>query len=180
MGAPAEAMVTVVTLPVTRPSEPATALAGFETWYRREHSKVVATLTWVAGDPDVAIDATDEAFARAFADWPRVQGMTSPGRWVYRVALNVVRRRMRRAALERRKVEPPAELTQDVDREIWTIVQQLPERQRVAIVLRYLLDLPEQEIAAAMGISRGTVASALAAARRRLAGWLTVEDVSGD
>jgi len=175
-----EAMVIVVTLPIIRPSAPETALPGFESWYRREHPKVVATLTWVAGDPDVAADATDEAFARAFADWPRVQGMTSPGRWVYRVALNVVRRRMRRAALERRKAEPPAELTQDVDREIWTIVQQLPERQRVAIVLRYLLDLPEQEIAAAMGISRGTVASALAAARHRLAGWLTVEDVSGD
>lgn len=169
-------MVTVVTSPVTLPSA-SEALAGFETWYRREHPKVMATLTWVAGDRDVAADATDEAFARAYADWRRVQSMASPDRWVYRVALNVVRRRMRRAALERRKIEPPAELaTQDVDREIWTIVQQLPERQRVAIVLRYLLDLPEQEIAAAMGISRGTVASALAAARRRLAGWLTVED----
>jgi RNA polymerase sigma-70 factor (ECF subfamily) len=169
-------VVGVVTFPVTRPTAPDTKRAGFEAWYRHEHPKVVATLTWVAGDADVAADATDEAFARAYADWRRVSGMDAPGRWVYRVALNVVRRRMRRAALERRRLDPPAELTQDADREIWTLVQQLPERQRIAIVLRYLLDLPEQEIAAAMGISRGTVASALAAARRRLAGWIIAED----
>jgi RNA polymerase sigma factor (sigma-70 family) len=96
------------------------------------------------------------------------------------VALNVVRRRIRRTALEQRTVEPPAEVAQVVDREIWTVVQQLPDRQRVAIVLRYLLDLPEQEVATAMGISRGTVASALAAARRRLTDWLTVEEASDD
>jgi RNA polymerase sigma-70 factor (ECF subfamily) len=104
--------------------------------------------------------------------------MDAPGGWVYLVALNVVRRRMRRAALEQRRIELPPEVAQVVDHEIWAVVRQLPERQRVAVVLRYLLDLPESEVAAAMGISRGTVASALAAARRRLAAWLTVEETS--
>ena len=166
-----------VTVPVTT-FEVADTFAGFETWYLREHPKVVAALTWVAGDPHVAADATDEAFARAYANWRRVERMSSPGGWVYRVAVNVVHRRMRRAALERRVLEPPAEVARVVDREIWAVVQQLPERQRVAVVLRYLLDLPEQEVAMAMGISRGTVASALAAARRRLAAWLTEEEAS--
>lgn len=152
--------------------------AEFESWYLREHPKVVAALTWVAGDAHVAADAADEAFARAYANWRKVAKMGSPGGWVYRVALNVVRRRMRRSALEQRKLEPPAEVTHAVDQEIWAVVQQLPERQRVAVVLRYLLDLPEQEVATAMGISRGTVASTLAAARKRLAEWLTSEDGS--
>ena len=156
-----------------------TAIVGFEAWYLREHPKVVAALTWVAGDPHVATDATDEAFARAYADWRKVGTMASPGGWVYRVALNVVRRRMRRAALERRTIKPPAEVAEVVDREIWTVVQQLPERQRVAVVLRYLLDLPEKDVAIAMGISRGTVASALAAARLRLASWLGEETSDG-
>jgi RNA polymerase sigma-70 factor (ECF subfamily) len=168
------------TVPVTIPDVVDGVLVGFEAWYRREHPKVVAALTWVAGDPHVAADATDEAFARAYANWRRVERMASPGGWVYRVALNVVRRRTRRAAFELRTIEPPAEVAQVVDREIWTVVQQLPERQRVAVVLRYLLDLSEQDVATAMGISRGTVASALAAARRRLAGWLTVEEASDD
>ncbi|MEY2422106.1 MAG: polymerase sigma-70 factor, subfamily [Acidimicrobiaceae bacterium] len=168
------------TVAVTIPDVVDGALAGFEAWYLREHPKVMAALTWVAGDPHVAADATDEAFARAYANWRSVGRMASPGGWVYRVALNVVRRRMRRAAFEQRTVEPPAEVAQVVDREIWTVVQQLPERQRVAVVLRYLLDLPEQDVATAMNISRGTVASALAAARRRLADWLTAEEASDD
>jgi len=167
-----------VTVPGPIPPVVDTTIAGFEAWYLREHPKVVAALTWVSGDPHLASDATDEAFARAYADWRRVGEMSSPGGWVYRVALNVVRRRMRRAAFEQRTVEPPGEVAHVVDREIWTVVQQLPERQRVAVVLRYLLDLPEQEVAVAMGISRGTVASSLAAARQRLAAWLTAEDAS--
>ena len=168
-----------VTAPVTLSVVADPTLSGFETWYLREHPKVLAALTWVAGDPEAAADATDEAFARAYADWRTVGRMASPGGWVYRVALNVVRRRMRRTALERRKVEPPAEVAQVVDREIWAVVRQLPERQRVAVVLRYLVDLPEQEVATAMGISRGTVASAMAAARRRLAKWLREEESDG-
>jgi RNA polymerase sigma-70 factor (ECF subfamily) len=167
-----------VIAPVPIPRAAGRGVAGFEAWYLREHPKVVAALTWVSGDPHLAAEATDEAFARAYADWRKVGQMASPGGWVYRVALNVVRRRMRRAALERRTLEPPADVAEVVDREIWAVVQQLPERQRVAVVLRYLLDLPEQEVATAMGISRGTVASALSSARRRLAAWLTVEDAS--
>lgn len=168
-----------VTAAVPIPEAVDTTSAGFEAWYVREHPKVVAALTWVAGDPHIAADATDEAFARAFAGWRKVGAMASPGGWVYRVALNVVRRRMRRAALERRTVQPPAAVAEVVDHEIWAVVQQLPERQRVAVVLRYLLDLPEKEVAEAMGISRGTVASALAAARLRLAGWLGPEERHG-
>jgi DNA-directed RNA polymerase specialized sigma24 family protein len=45
----------------------------------------------------------------------------------------------------------------------------LPDRQRKAIVLRFVADLAEADIAVAMGATRGTVASTLAAARRRLA-----------
>jgi DNA-directed RNA polymerase specialized sigma24 family protein len=44
----------------------------------------------------------------------------------------------------------------------------LPPRQQTAIALRYLHDLAEADIAAAMGISRGAVSACLAAARARL------------
>ncbi len=45
----------------------------------------------------------------------------------------------------------------------------LPPRQRTAMVLRYVADLTEPEIAQAMGIRRSTVSATLAAARKRLA-----------
>ena len=102
---------------------------------------------------------------------------TAPGGSTVRCS-NAARRIRRRTTFEQRRIEPPAAVAQVVDREIWTVVQQLPQRQRVAVVLRYLLDLPEKEVATAMGISRGTVASALAAARQRLAAWLTAEEAS--
>jgi RNA polymerase sigma-70 factor (ECF subfamily) len=60
----------------------------------------------------------------------------------------------------------------ETDRELWDLVQRLPDRQRVAIVLRYVADLPEQAIAEVMRIRRSTVGSTLTQARGRLAQWV--------
>ena len=139
---------------------------------------VLATLVWVSGDADIAREATDEAFARALARWERLRIMESPGGWVYTVALNLVRRHATRRAAERRAAElarPPDSFT-DRTGELWQVVQALPPRQRAAVVLRYLADLKEHDIARVMQISPGTVASTLAAARTRLAGWLSTDD----
>ena len=45
----------------------------FERWYRREHPRVVAALAVAGGDVDVAREATDEAFVRAYERWARVR-----------------------------------------------------------------------------------------------------------
>lgn len=52
--------------------------------------------------------------------------------------------------------------------EVWDLVKRLSDRQRLAIVLRYVADLPEADIAAAMGITRSTVSSTLADGLDRL------------
>lgn len=150
---------------------------AFEAFYRAEHRRVLASMTAVAGSLDVAREATDEAFARAWDRWDRVQEMAAAGGWVYKVALNVLRRRMRRASLEQRLLarRPPLNDVPPAAQEIWELVRDLPERQRTALVLRYVADLPEREIANAMGITRGTVAATLAAARTRLA-TMVVDD----
>lgn len=54
------------------------------------------------------------------------------------------------------------------DPAVWEAVRQLPNRQREAVLLRYVADLSESDIAKTMSIRRGTVASTLAAARRTL------------
>lgn len=153
-------------------------IGGFESWYRSEHSRVLGALFVLSGEPDVARDATDEAFARALARWERVSEMASPGAWVHHVALNVLRRTMRRRSLEQRLLHrqyspSPAPVPLP---EIWQAVALLPERQRIAIVLRFVADLPEADIALAMGTQRGTVSSTLALAKRRL-GELLSDDV---
>jgi RNA polymerase sigma-70 factor (ECF subfamily) len=143
----------------------------FEDWYRREHPRLLASITLVARDPEVAREATDEAFTRALERWDRVSRMASPEGWTFRVAANVVRRRHRRAALEQKlllrdrpaRAAPPA-----LDPTVWAAVAALPDRQREAVALRYLLGLTQAEVAAAMGVAPGTASATLAAARRAL------------
>jgi RNA polymerase sigma-70 factor (ECF subfamily) len=143
---------------------------GFDEWYRREHPRLATSLYVMSGDADAAADATDEAFARALDRWARVSAMSSPTGWTYRVALNVLRRHKRRASRERHVVVDGTEIHEAPlpDQGLWEAVSRLPRRQRTAIVLRYVADLPEADIAAAMDIARGTVAATLSAARRRL------------
>lgn len=162
----------------------------FERWYRREHPLVLTALAIAGGDPEVAREATDEAFVRAYERWARVRVMDSPGGWLYRVALNDLRRRLRRRALERellRHHRPPSADTSAppiADPHLWDAVRELPRRQRAAIALRYVLDLTEREVAETMGISRGAASATLTSARRNLQTALgdeiTDDDTTGE
>jgi RNA polymerase sigma factor (sigma-70 family) len=140
--------------------------------YETERDGMARSLLVISGDAEAARDAVAEAFSRACERWPRVAAMDSPSGWIYRVALNELRRRTRRHDLESRllrrerlhPVSPP-----DVDPELWDAVAALPRRQREAIVLRYVGDLTERDVASALGISEGAASAALVGARRRLA-----------
>ena len=85
--------------------------------------------------------------------------------------LNGCRTALRRRARGRQLTDyqPPAGpdeaeaavLTQEERQEVMRAVRRLPDRQREALVLRFYLDLPDGEIARAMGIRPGTVRSAI-------------------
>ena len=67
---------------------------------------------------------------------------------------------------------PPPEsdiLLGEEHREVLAALRRLPDRQREALVLRYFLDLPDQEIARSMGITEGTVKSTTSRALAGLA-----------
>ena len=143
--------------------------AEFETWYRGAHPRLGAALTAAFGDSDLAQEVADEAVARAFQKWRRVSAMESPTGWLFVVGFNLARRQLRRRGIEERllrreRVEhhgPPAG-------EVWSVVADLPARQRQAVVLRHVGQLRESEIGEAMGITRGTVSATLRAAYRSL------------
>lgn len=147
----------------------ADGVADFERWYRQVHPRLGTSLALAFGDIGLAQESADEAFARALERWDRVGPMDSRTGWVYQVAFNDARRRLRRAGLERRllrnnrcdPVEPPAG-------EMWELVAELPARQRQAVVLRHVGQLHEAEVGATMGISRGAVSSTLRAAYQSL------------
>src|SRR3546814_12292704 len=72
----------------------------FESWYRREHPRLLASIVLVSGQPDLARAAVDEALVRALERWERVSAMASPGGWPYRVAFNCLRSPTRRRSME--------------------------------------------------------------------------------
>jgi len=143
----------------------------FDGWYRLAHPRLVASLLLISGSTEDALEATDEAFLRAWVHWKRVGAMAAREGWVYTVGVNDLRRRARRRAIEARLL---GRMVQDgtvpaPGGEAWDAVRHLPRRRREAVVLRYVADLTEADIAAVMGIRRGTVSAALGASRRSLA-----------
>jgi DNA-directed RNA polymerase specialized sigma24 family protein len=154
--------------------------AEFDAWYRREHPRVANGLYLICGSVDQAREATDEAFARAAARWTRVRRMDSPTGWTFKVGLNLLRREARRSKREAAAVERVGVLAVSVvalpDSELWSAVRRLPERQCRVVVMRYVGDLPEAEIASVLGIARGTVASNLSRALDTLASKLLEQE----
>jgi RNA polymerase sigma factor (sigma-70 family) len=147
---------------------------SFEVWYLRERPRLVAALTALCGGNRAeAAEIADETCARTLARWDRVQRMESPGGWAYRVALNVLRRRARRARQEmqalRAAVVAPDAVRADWSLETREAIAALPVAERTTVVLRYVADLTQADIARAMRVSPGTVAFSLHTARTKLA-----------
>ena len=104
---------------------------------------------------------------RALRRWRHVRGLDRPAAWLYVVAMNHVRDGWRR---DRREPQWDAELdapTPDPSGGVTTAlsvrdaIATLPARQREAVVLRYLADLPLADVADAMGCAVGTVKATL-------------------
>lgn len=127
--------------------------------------------------PAAAEEAVAEAFARAWASWPKVRGLSSPRAWVVRTAVNADiswwRRRRREVAVD----VPDAEaFDATYPSDLVAAVRALPSRQREVVVLRYLLDLDTVATAAWLGIAPGTVTAHLHHALAALQAMLAAEE----
>lgn len=105
--------------------------------------------------------------------------------WLYRITLNVVRNRLRRSREIPVGGDPSVLLSvsgaglgerrEDI-MDVLAALRRLPERQRAAVILRYLQDLPYAEICAATGWPEGTAKTLVRRGLARLRGFLIVED----
>ncbi|MGI9601320.1 MAG: sigma-70 family RNA polymerase sigma factor [Acidimicrobiales bacterium] len=145
----------------------------FSALFQREFVGMVALAEAVSGDPSAAEDIAAEAFSRANRRWDRVGCYDKPGAWVRRVTINLALKRKRRLGLERVSlsrqratdlVEGPPEL----DHPVWAAVAELPPKQRAAVALFYLEDLPVSEIAEILECKVSTATSHLDKGRKSL------------
>ena len=142
---------------------------SFEAFFAEQYESVFRGLSVAFRDPLLAEEAAQEAFTRAYVHWRRVSQMDRPDGWVYVVAVRVATRR--RPSLGGRDVQTNEEdFAEDVVNHemLRAAIDRLPARQRLAIVLRFLADLPVDDVAEAMGCAPGTVKSTLHAALARL------------
>ena len=135
-----------------------------------EHALGLVRLAVVlVGDQATAEDIVQDAFLGLFRRWDRLPDTSYPLAYVRVSVLNGCRTALRRRSRWGRTApfdEAPAEsaearaLLNEEQLAAARALRRLPERQREALVLRYYLDLSEEETAKTMGISRGTVKSA--------------------
>lgn len=121
----------------------------------------------------LAEDVTAETFARAVAYQDRIR---DPRAWLYKTAFRIAAAELRD---ERRREEERPEADWDAPHglaEISDALQQLPQQQRAAVVLRYVCDFTTRETASAMGVSAATVRVHLFRARKRLRDLLGDEE----
>ncbi len=141
------------------------------------HWRDVARLAHALAGPVDGDDVAQQAWTQALAAYPRLSSTRNLRGWLltitHRCAMDVHRGRARRAVPH----EDPASLTEAPslsppepgDDALWARVAGLPERQREAVVLRFVADLDHRAIADALGtsptMSRRLVSDALAALR---------------
>ncbi|GHD35153.1 RNA polymerase sigma24 factor [Streptomyces violarus] len=120
-----------------------------------------------ADDPE---NVVAEAYYQIYRKWRRLRDAAAAEAYLRSTVCNLTRMRIRHLQVARRHEENPpsppdemvasaehAALLRDDQRVLIDALQQLPPRQREALVLRHWLGLKESEIAAAMGISGGSV-----------------------
>lgn len=152
----------------------------FEEFYRGGRDVCLRAVLAAVADRQLAEDLVAEAFARAWAAWPRVRRHPAPRAWIVRTALNTRiswwRRRRYEVALGDHDRQDAEAAASDLDPALLAVLRQLPLRQREVIALRVFLDLDTASTAKTLGIAPGTVTAHLARAVGTLRGHLVTLD----
>ncbi len=155
------------------------ALGSFEDCFRARFATVARTAGLVARDPALGPDIAQEAFARLYERWDRMESDDHARNFVFRVATNLARSHLRR-----RVAAPFGLRSPDVDptaiTDEWLTVAaalgQLSPRQRSCVVLVDYADIETATVAEMLGMAEGTVRVHLSRGRRALRERLTLEE----
>jgi RNA polymerase sigma factor (sigma-70 family) len=141
---------------------------GVEALFEAERAAMVRLAVLLVDSPALAEEIVQDAFESVTARWADIE---RPGAYLRTSVVNGCRMALRRRSIGRRldppqpaaPVDAPTELV-----ELHEALRRLPTRQRLVLVLRYLRDLPDPEIAELIGCRPATVRSAAARGLRAL------------
>lgn len=154
-------------------------LDEIEAVYRRRLSELRRVATAITGSRDLAVDAVQDAFALAVHRRDQFRREGSLDAWLWRIVVHTARDAA--AAYSKRLADLAPEDTaapsvspgSEGQLRVHALVAELPERQRLALFLRYYADLDYATIADALEISPGTVGATLTQARENLRRLMT-------
>jgi RNA polymerase sigma-70 factor (sigma-E family) len=141
--------------------------------FRAHGLSLVRMALLLTGDQATAEDVVQDAFLSFHRAMPGLRDQDKALGYLRTSVLNgcrSVHRARRRALLRRVEHDPPvrsaesAVIAEQDRREVLAAVARLPVRAREVLALRYYLDLPYEEIAATLGITKGTVSSTISRA----------------
>lgn len=144
---------------------------------------MVGTLIRMTGDWDLAEDCAQEALASALEHWPAAGVPRNPGAWLTTTARNLALNRLRRAAIETRKLQELGAMSTteqeavrtpgDPEDERLSLIftcchPALPAEGQVALTLRSVAGLSTAQIARALLVGEATMAQRLVRAKRKI------------
>lgn len=150
----------------------------FDEFVNAELDGLISFAAALTGDRYLAEDILSDALVKVALQWRRISAADNPAAYVRRVVVTTYLADRRKA--RRRRTEPTSDLavldypTADqtdailARQEVAGLLARLPPQQKAVIVLRYLLDEPDDEIARALGCTPATVRSHLSLARAAL------------
>jgi len=150
---------------------------AFAAIFRRYHQDLYRFCLAIVGNPDDAQEALQNTMAKVLRALPGEEREIELKPWLYRIAHNesidLLRRRRETRELDAEQVAPGYGLAEDVAtrerlRRLLDDLQELPERQREALVMRELSGLDFEEIGAALGTSGAVARQTLYEARQSL------------
>lgn len=160
--------------------EQTTARGRLGDLYVRHAPSLLRLAYSLTGDRDQAQDLVQDAFVRVAGRFRHLRHPDAFDAYLRKTIVNLFTSSLRRRRLEREFLKregaavrpgPPPDLLDERDR-IWRALEQLPRRQRAAVVLRFYEDLSERQIAEVLSCSTGAakalVAHGMSALRERI------------
>ena len=154
-------------------------LNELEELYRVRFTDFLRVARAIVGDRERAVEAVQDGFADAISGRDGYRGEGPLGAWVWRAVVNAARKATRRPLVEVRTLDDETWEPAPAHPDVAPLVASLPERQRLAIFLRYYADLDYRTIAQVLEVEVGTVSATLAAAHAAVRSRLKEVQLNG-